>query len=84
MGRSYESILEKHSSTLEEQEDCINEFGQLFYEIEKFEDKTIINVFCFNENECQDFVASLDYLKELKQEYKNSIPALAKLNLKNL
>lgn len=40
MVRSYESILEKHSSTLEE--------------------------------------------KELKQEYKNSIPALAKLNLKNL
>lgn len=35
MVRSYESILEKHSSTLEELEDCINEFGQLFYEIEK-------------------------------------------------
>lgn len=26
----------------------------------------------------------LDYLKELKQEYKNSVPELAKLNLKNL
>lgn len=41
MVRTYESILEKHSSTLEELEDCINEFGQLFYEIEKFEDETI-------------------------------------------
>lgn len=63
MVRTYESILEKHSSTLEELEDCINEFGQLFYEIEKFEDETIINVFCFDENECQDFVASFEFDK---------------------
>ena len=60
---NYVNLLEKHSNTLEELTKFIDELSSLFYEKEECQEGTTVNIFAFDENECDDFITSFDFDK---------------------
>ena len=66
---NYVNLLVKHYNTLEELTDFIDELSNLFYEKEEYQERTTVNIFAFDENECDNKIYNKGELRDYDLQF---------------